>query len=109
MDPLLQSNKWISPDSERLWKLAHKIEDKQLWAGYLSEQEHSIYRKALRRRDTWTTFLEGHGDPFETGEGQDNNDVVSGAPKTDDNGEKIADPVTTAFRTRVMLFEFAVR
>jgi hypothetical protein len=34
---------------------------------------------------------------------------VSGVPKTDDNGEKIADPVTTAFRTRVMLFEFAVR
>src|SRR5271169_3958194 len=106
MDPLLQSNKWISPDSERLWKLAHKIEDKQLWAGYLSEQEHSIYRKALRRRDTWTAFLEGHGEPFEMGESLENhNNTGDGGAdtggggresKADDNGEKSADPVTTA-------------
>lgn len=110
MDSFLQSNKWISPDSERLWKLAHKIEDRQLWAGYLSEQEHSIWRKALRRRDTWAAFLEGRGEPFETGESQDNTgEIVNGELKTDDNGEKIADPVTTAFRARVMLFEFAVR
>ena len=112
MNSLEESNKWMSPDSERLWKLAHKIEDKQLWAGYLSEQEHSIWRKALRKRDTWTAFLEGHGEPLETGEIQENSEIVNGEgepPKTDDNGEKIADPVTTAFRARVMLFEFAVR
>jgi hypothetical protein len=112
MNSLEESNNWISPDSERLWKLAHKIEDKQLWAGYLSEQEHSIWRKALRKRDTWTAFLKGHGEPLETGESQENGEIVNGGegpPKTDDNGEKIADPVTTAFRARVMLFEFAVR
>lgn len=109
MDSLPQSNKSTSSDSERLWKLAHKIEDRQLWAGYLSEQEHSIWRKALRKRDSWTAFLEGRGEPFETGESQDNGEIVNGVPKTDDNGEKIADPVTTAFRARVMLFDFAVR
>jgi len=113
MNSLEESNKWISPDSERLWKLAHKIEDKQLWAGYLSEQEHSIWRKALRKRDTWTAFLEGHGEPLETGESQDTNEIGNGAeggpPKSDDNGEKIADPVTIAFRARVMLSEFALR
>ena len=112
MNSLEESNNWISPDSERLWKLAHKIEDKQLWAGYLSEQEHSIWRKALRKRDTWTAFLKGYGEPLETGESQENGEIVNGGegpPKTDDNGEKIADPVTTAFRARVMLFEFAVR
>lgn len=111
MNLLQESNQWISPDSERLWKLAHRIEDKQLWAGYLSEQEHSIWRKALRKRDTWTAFLEGHGEPLETGENQENNEIMNEGvpPKTDDNGEKIADPVTTAFRARVMLFEFVVR
>src|SRR5215471_9209206 len=101
----LESRKWISPDSERLWKLANKIEDKQLWAGYLSEQEHSIWRKALRKRETWTAFLEGHGEPLETGEGQESGEIMNGEgipPKTDDNGEKIADPLTTAFRARVM-------
>src|SRR5271154_6470289 len=103
------TQKRTTPNSERLWKLAHKIEDKQLWAGYLSDAEHSIWRKALRRRDTWNAFLEGRGEAFETGESQESGEIVNGTTKADDNGEKIADPVTTAFRSRVLLFEVSVR
>lgn len=103
------TNPWPHPDSEHFWRLAHKIEDKQLWAGYLTEQEHTIWRKALRRRDTFTTFLEGRGEPSEAGEMQESAETVNGAPKTEDNGEKVTDPVTTAFRARVMLFEASVR
>ena len=103
------TNPWPHPDSEHFWRLAHKIEDKQLWAGYLTEQEHTIWRKALRRRDTFTAFLEGRGEPFEASEMQESAETVNGAPKTEDNGEKVTDPVTTAFRARVMLFEASVR
>jgi hypothetical protein len=103
------TQKWIFSDSDQFWKLARKIEEKQLWAGYLSEQEHSIWRKALRGQDSWKAFLNGHGEPIEIGESQDGGELVNGATKSDDNGEKIVDPVTTAFRARVMLFESAVR
>jgi hypothetical protein len=109
MDLHKRSRKWIYPDSERLWRLAHKIEEKQLWAGYLSEQEHLIWRKALLRRDTWNSFLEGRGEPIEIGDGQDTGETANGATKSDDNTEKIPDPVSTAFRARVMLFESSVR
>jgi len=103
------TNPWPHPDSEHFWRLAHKIEDKQLWAGYLTEQEHTIWRKALRERRTFTAFLEGQAEPVETGESQETEETVNGAPKADDNGEKVTDPVTTAFRARIMLFEGSVR
>ena len=109
MDSANESNPQPNPDSEHFWRLAHKIEDKQLWAGYLTEQEHTIWRKALRRRETFTAFLQGRGEPVENGEGLENSESVNGAPKADDNGEKVTDPVTTAFRARVMLFEASVR
>jgi hypothetical protein len=113
MDSVKEPDKWIYAESERFWKLAHKIEEKQLWAGYLSEQEHSIWRAALRGRGTWNAFLEGHGEPLETGDSQEVNGNVNGTTKEGDNGEKIgekiADPVSTAFRARVMLFEASVR
>jgi hypothetical protein len=109
MDSANESNPQPNPDSEHFWRLAHKIEDKQLWAGYLTEQEHTIWRKALRRQETFTAFLQGRGEPVENGEGLENSESVNGAPKADDNGEKVTDPVTTAFRARVMLFEASVR
>lgn len=109
MDSYERSKKWIYPDSERLWRLAHKIEEKQLWAGYLSEQEHLIWKIALRRRDTWDLFLEGRGEPIETGEVQDTGETANGATKPDEGAEKIADPISAAFRARVMLFESSVR
>jgi hypothetical protein len=96
-------------DGERLWKLAHRIEAKQLWAGYLSEQEHAIWRKALRSRDYWDAFLEGHGEGIDPVEAQVTETQANGATKNGDNGEKVADPVTTAFRARVMLYEASVR
>jgi transcriptional activator SPT7 len=85
------------------------IEDKQLWAGYLTEQEHTIWRKALLRRETFAAFLQGRGEPVENGDGLENSESVNSAPKADDNGEKVTDAVTTAFRARVMLFEASVR
>lgn len=96
-------------DGERLWKLAQRIEMKQLWAGYISEQEHSIWRKALRSRDKWDAFLDGHGEGIDPAEAQEGDAQVNGTAKTGDNGEKSADPVTTAFRVRVMLYEASVR
>ena len=96
------------PESERFWKLAHKIEEKQLWAGYLSEQEHAIWRKALRQRDKWDAFIEGHGEPFDFGENQENGENGDATTKSQ-NGEKITDPVTTAFRARILLLEYSVR
>ena len=109
MDSANESNPQPNPDSEPFWRLAHKIEDKQLWAGYLTEQQHTIWRKALLGRETFTAFLQGRGEPVENGEGLENSESVNGAPKADDNGEKVTDPVTTAFRARVMLFEASVR
>jgi hypothetical protein len=94
---------WAEP--ERLWKLAHKIEDSQLWASFLSEQEHAIWRKSIRARETWDEFLEGRGELVEMGASQDS----GGSVKDGENGEKITDPVTTAFRARVMLYESVVR
>src|SRR5579859_4930183 len=88
----------VMSDGERLWKLAHRIEMKQLWAGYLSEQEHSIWRKALRSRDKWDAFLEGHGEGLDPAEAQEGSAHGNGTTKTGDNGEKVPDPVTTAFR-----------
>jgi len=99
----------VASDRERLWKLAQRIEAKQLWAGYLSEQEHSIWRKALRSRDNWEAFLEGHGEGLDPAETQDGETQTNGAAKTGDNGEKVPDPITTVFRARVMLYEASVR
>jgi len=92
----------LYPDSERLRRLAQKLDEKQLWPGYLSEHEHAIFHKALRSRDTWSAFLAGQGEPLDP------------LPKTQENSEentseKAADPVTTAFRVRAMLFEFSIR
>jgi hypothetical protein len=94
-------------DPETLWKLAQKVEERQLWAGYLSEQEHGIWRKAIRRRETWNEFLEGRGEAIEMGESQDGGGSASGN-KDGENGEKVADPVSIAFRARDMLFDFSV-
>jgi hypothetical protein len=102
---MASSDRPIKPswtDPERLWKLAHKIEDSQLWASFLSEQEHAIWRKSICTRETWDEFLEGRGELVEM---QDS----GGSAKDGENGEKIPDPVTTAFRARVMLYESAVR
>lgn len=100
-----QNESWNDP--ERLWKLAQKVEERQLWAGYLSEQEHGIWRKAIRRRETWNEFLEGHGEAIEMGESQDGGGSASGN-KDGENGEKVADPVSIAFRARDMLFDLSV-
>ena len=109
MDSASESNSPLHRGSERFWRLAHKIEDKQLWAGYLTEQEHTIWRKALQRQETFSAFLAGRGEPVDTGETHENNEPVNGTPKADDISEKVTDPVTTAFRARVMLFETSVR
>jgi hypothetical protein len=109
MDSTNESNPESHLHSQHFWRLAHKIEDKQLWAGYLTEQEHIIWRKALRRQETFSAFLEGRGEPVENGEIQENVENLNGAPKADDNGEKVTDPVTTAFRARLLLFEASVR
>jgi hypothetical protein len=97
---------WSWNDPEQLWKLAHKLEETQLWAGYLSENEHSIWRKALRARDTWSEFLGGCGEGIDVSASQDSSESTT---KDGDNGEKSVDPVTTAFRARMMLFEPSVR
>src|SRR5579862_1180340 len=102
-------SKWAYPDSERLWKLAHKIEERQLWAGYLSEQEHMIWRKALRNKDTWVAFLAGHGEGLDPNETQDTVDIANVTSKAGGNGDKGADPVNTAFRARAMLFDCSIR
>jgi hypothetical protein len=95
---------------ERLWKLAQRIEEKQLWAGYLSEQEHIIWRKALQRKDTWDDFLLGHGEDTESMENHNIGGDVNGLlTKTGDNAGKVTDPVSTAFRARFMLSEASVR
>lgn len=97
-------------DDEALWKLARRIEEKQLWAAYLSEQEHALWREALRRRDTWDAFLKGRGEAMDPARGHDGaGEHVNGTTKAEDNGEKVADPVTTAFRARAMLFEASIR
>lgn len=96
------------PELERFWTLAHKIEEKQLWVGYLSEQEHAIWRKALRQRDKWDAFIEGHGEPFDLGENQENGENGDGTTKSQ-NGERITDPVTAAFRARILLLDHSVR
>lgn len=107
MDSTQGPSKWLYPDSERLWKLAHKIEERQLWAGYLSEQEHLVWRKALRDREKWVTFLEGRGEPLEMSDGQDATGSTDSAIRV--SSEKDVDPVTTAFRVRAMLSEATVR
>ena len=101
--------KWAYPDSERLWKLALKIEEKQLWAGYISEQEHIIWRKALRNKDSWNIFLAGHGEGVDPAESQDHGDLANGVTKVDENMDTVADPVSTAFRARSMLFDCSIR
>lgn len=101
--------KWAYPDSERLWKLALKIEEKQLWAGYLSEQEHIIWRKALRNKHSWNAFLAGHGEGVDPAESQDSADLANGVTKVDENVDTVADPVSTAFRARSMLFDCSIR
>jgi hypothetical protein len=109
--PLKEINKKKGDaNPERLWKLAQRIEEKQLWASYLSEQEHIIWRKALQRKDTWDDFLLGHGEDTESMENHNTGGDINGLPtKTGDNGGKVTDPVTTAFRARFMLSEASVR
>jgi len=102
-------SKWAYPDPERLWKVAHKIEEKQLWAGYLSEQEHIIWRKALRSKDAWNVFLSGHGEGLDPEESQDSVDIANGTNKSGGNSDKPPDPVSTAFRARSMLFDSSIR
>jgi hypothetical protein len=101
----------LYPDAERLRRLALKLEEKQLWPGYLSEHEHAIFHKALRSRDTWDAFLAGQGEPLDPApKSQENGDAASSPSKLEDNAaEKAPDPVTTAFRVRAMLFEFSIR
>jgi hypothetical protein len=100
-------NDFTLPEKSRT--LAQRIEEKQLWAGYLSEQEHIIWRKALQTQDTWNEFLLGHGEPIESVVNQDSGEMINGLTKTDDNGGKPTDPVSTAFRARFMLSEASVR
>jgi len=96
-------------DSQRLWTLANKIEEKQLWAGFLSEQEHVLYRTALLRgRDVWDAFLDGRFDQA-TEQDQDVNNSNNTASAKTANNEKGPDVVTTAFRTRNMLFDCYIR
>jgi transcriptional activator SPT7 len=102
-------SKWAYPDTERLWKVAHDIEERQLWAGYLSEQEHIIWRKALRNKDAWDAFLSGHGEGLDPVENQDSADVANGTNKAEGNSDKHPDAVTTSFRARSMLFDCSVR
>jgi hypothetical protein len=91
-------------DSARLWTLANKIEEKQLWAGFLSEQEHVLYRTALLRgRDAWDAFLEGRIDHVGEQEQETNGTALV---KT---GEKAPDGLATAFRVRNMLFDCYIR
>lgn len=98
-----------SYDGEGLWKLAKRIEEKQVWAGYLSEQEHAIWREALRKRNTWEEFLKGRGESIDPAQGHDGGENANATSKAEDNSEKVTDPVTAAFRARVMLFEASVR
>ena len=101
----------LYPDSARLQRLAHKLEEKQLWPGYLSEHEHAIFHKALRSRDTWDAFLAGQGEPLDPPpRPQENGDAAASPSKMEESAaEKAPDPVTTAFRVRAMLFEFSIR
>jgi hypothetical protein len=101
----------LYPDAERLRRLALKLEEKQLWPGYLSEHEHAIFHKALRTRDTWDAFLAGQGEPLDPPpRSQENGEAAASPSKLEDNAaEKAPDPVTTAFRVRAMLFEFSIR
>ena len=111
MSPSEQQNGTPHSDTERLWRLALKIEEKHLWAGYLSEAEHFLWRKALGSLDSWYEFLEGRAEPLEVNERSDDREQGSGndTSKSENNSESIADPVTTAFRARVLLYEPAVR
>jgi hypothetical protein len=97
------------PDPERLWKVAQKVEEKQLWAAFLSEQEHTIWRKSLRRPETWSEFLDGRGEPIESAASQDSGGIADGITKDGQNGEKVADPVSTAFRTRMMFSDLSLK
>jgi len=111
MSPSEQQTGAPHSDTEGLWRLALKIEEKHLWAGYLSEAEHFLWRKALKSLDSWDEFLEGRAEPLEINERSDEREHGGGNDnsETEHGSESIVDPVTTAFRARVLLCEPAIR